>query len=160
MEECSSSGINVSLSSGCNEGGGVPCPVVGFPAGGGDRLRSPKTTASAPNVEAFSRIFSRFSSSLNHQLSTAKTAILTYGRVGARSRISIWLFWGVKVSFDNMRTSTLAQPGRMTLNNSRGKKLIAWGRRGLTRRQNSEPSHIPKAVKEPLVPITASLKSA
>src|SRR5262245_60754265 len=94
-EGCSSSGINASVSSGGDEGGGVLCPVVEFPAGGDDRPGSPKTTASAPNVAAFSSIFSRFSSSLNHQLSTAKTAILTYGRVGARSRTSTWLFWEV-----------------------------------------------------------------
>jgi len=157
MEGCRLSGVNFSISLGGDEGSGVLCPAAGFPGEGGDKRRSPKITASAPNVAAFASIFSRFSSSLNHQLSTTKTAILTYGRVGARSRISTCRVWGVKVSLDNMRTSTLAQPGRMILKNSTGPKMIAWDRRGPARGQNSEASHIPKAVKEPLAPITASL---
>jgi len=149
--------MTFSISLGGNESGGVLSPAVRLPGRGDDRRGSPKTTASAPNVAAFSTIFSSFESKLNHQLSTLKTAIGTYGRVGARSRISTWLVWGVKVSLDNMRTSTLAQPGRMKANKRAGTKVTAWGRPGPARCQNREASHILKAVREFPAPITASL---
>ena len=157
MKECRSSGMNFSISLGGNEGGGVLSPTVRSPGRGDDRGESPKTTASAPNVAAFSRIFSLLDSKLNHQLSTVNTAIGTYGRVGARSRISTWLVCGVKVSLDNLRTSTLAQPGRMKANKRAGAKVTAWCRPGPARCQNSEASHIIKAVIEFPTTITASL---
>jgi hypothetical protein len=75
MEECRSFGMNFSISFGGNEGGGVLSPALRLPGRGDDRVGSPKITASAPNVAAFSRIFSRFESKLNHQLSTLNTAI-------------------------------------------------------------------------------------
>lgn len=158
VEECRSSGMNFSISLGGNESEGVLCPAERVPGLVGERRRSPKTTASAPNVAAFSSIFSSFESKLNHQLSTLKTAIETYGRVGARSRISTWLVWGVNVSLDNMTTSTLAQPGRMRANKKKaGKKVTAVRRHGPARCQGSEARRILKAVEETRAPITASL---
>jgi len=75
MEECRLSGMNLSFSFGGSEAGGALSSAVRLPGKGDDRRGSPKTTASAPNVAAFARIFSRFESKLSHQLSTLNTAI-------------------------------------------------------------------------------------
>ena len=156
-DECRSSGMTFSESLGGNEGGGVLGSAVRLRGTGAERRRSPNTTASAPKFAAFSIIFSRLESALNHQLSTVKTAIWTYGRVGACSRISTVLVWGVKVSLDNMRTSTLAQPGRIVASKRAGMKVTTWRRPGPARCQDSEADHILKAVIESPAPIVASL---